>query len=144
MSALGKRLVDDSGLAPAEFVLFTGLVLLPTLILVASLPTWWERQSLGRLAAQEAARTVALAPDWDTGVAHGHQMVAQLAANHDVSTSDLTVAFAGSLERGQAVQATVEVSIPAMAVPFVVELPSFTLSFTHAELVDAYRSIPQT
>jgi hypothetical protein len=81
--------------------------------------------------------------DWASGVANGQQMVAQLAANHDVPSNDLTVAFAGSLERGQVVQATVGVSVPAMAVPFVGQLPSFTLSFTHTELVDAYRSIPQ-
>jgi len=134
---------DEAGLAPVELVLWTGLILLPTLILVASLPTWWERQSLARLAAQEAARSVALADDWDAGTARAQQVVAELAANHQVPASDVTVTeLAGSLERDATVTATVTVAVPAMSVPFLVRLPAFTVTTTHAERVDAYRSRP--
>ena len=134
---------DEAGFAPAELVLWTGLILLPTLILVTSLPVWWERHSLARLAAQEAARSVALADDWDTGAARAHQMVDQLAANHQVPTQDLTLtSLAGSLDRGADVTATVTVAVPAMAVPFITRLPAFTLTTSHTELVDSYRSFP--
>lgn len=133
----------EAGFAPVELVLWAGLIVLPTLILVASLPTWWERQSLARLAAQEAARTVALADDWDHGVAGAVQVVAELATNHQVPASDLAITgLAGSLDRGASVSATVTVAVPAMTVPFIIEVPGFTLTATHTELVDPYRSRP--
>ena len=137
------RWTDEAGFAPAELVLWTGLILLPTLILLASLPTWWERQSLARLAAHEAARTMVLADDWDDGAARAQQVVAQLAANHQVPASNLAITgLDGSLDRGAAVSASVTVAVPAMTVPFLVELPAFTRTVTHTELVDAYRSLP--
>ena len=138
----GRRLDDERGLAAAELAVFTGLILLPVLILVASLPVWWERQSLGRLAAQEAARAVVLADDWEQGVATGQTTVDQLAANHGVDPGDVSVSVAGSLDRGEAVTATTTIAVPALAVPYIVTVPTFQLSFAHTETVDAYRSFP--
>lgn len=137
-----RRLVGEQGFAPVEFVLFTGVILLPTLILVASLPTWWERQSLARLAAQEAARSVVVAADWDTGAAHAAALVDQLAANHGVDPADLTVTLDGRLARGAAVTATASIRVPAMAVPLLTSTPAFTLTTAHTEAVDAYRTMP--
>ena len=139
---LRRRLGDQQGLAAAELAIFTGLILLPVLILVASVPLWWERQSLGRLAAQEAARAVALADDWDQGVATGSATVNQLAANHGIDPADVSVSFAGSLDRGGTVTAATTVTVPALAVPYIVTVPTFELSFAHTETVDAYRSFP--
>lgn len=136
-----RWLAGEQGFAPVEFVLFTGLILLPTLILVASLPGWWERQSLARLAAQEAARSVVVASDWDAGVAHAAALVEQLARNHGVDPADLAVTLDGRLERGGAVTATATVRIPAMAVPFITATPGFTWRSSHTEAVDAYRSL---
>jgi hypothetical protein len=137
---LGLR--QERGLAAVEVTLFTGLILFPVLILVASLPTWWERQSLARLAAQEAARTVALAGTWDDGAEQGHALVVQMAVNHGVDPADLSLQLGGALERGGEVTAAVTVTVPTMVVPFIVEVPSFTLSSTHTEAVDLYRSFP--
>ena len=137
-----RRVHDQGGLAAAELVVFTGLILLPVLILVASLPLWWERQSLGRLAAQEAARAVVLADTFDHGVALGQATVAQLAANHGVDPADVSVSFAGALERGGTVTATATVAVPALVVPYITAVPSFQLSFAHTEYVDLYRSFP--
>lgn len=137
-----RCVADERGLAAAELAVFTGLILMPVLILVASLPLWWERQSLGRLAAQEAARAVVLADDYDEGVARGSATVAQLAANHGVDPGDVSVTFAGSLERGGTVTATTTVTVPALAVPYIVTVPSFQLSFAHTETVDHYRGFP--
>lgn len=133
---------DCKGFVAIEFAVTVGLWLFPLAILVVSLPTWVERQSLARLAAQEAAREVVLADSWSTGVAEGEQMVAQLAANHDVPPGDLAVAFAGALSRGQAVTATVTVQVPAVTIPFLTEAPAFALTSAHSELVDRYRSFP--
>lgn len=129
-------------MAPLELALTVCMWLFPLAILVISLPTWVERQSLGRLAAQEAAREVVLAGSWDAGVTAGTAMVAQLAANHDVAVEDLSVGFGGSLARGDTVTATVTVQIPALTIPFITEVASFPVTSTHAEAVDAYRSFP--
>lgn len=132
----------ERGLAAMEVALFTGLILLPVLILVASLPTWWERQSLARLAAQEAARTVALAATWDEGAQRSQTLVGQIASNHGVDPADISLTLDGALERGGQVAATVTVTVPTMVVPFIVEVPSFHLSSHHTEAVDLYRSFP--
>ena len=132
----------DDGFAPTEFVLFTGVVLLPTLMLVLFLPTWWERQMLGRAAAQEAARAVVLAHSWDHGVAAGEELVAAMAANHGVPDADMAVLFGGALERGQSVTATVAIAVPAASVG-PIALPAFTLTTSHTEAVDLYRSIAE-
>lgn len=130
----------QEGNALVELILFVGLILLPTLMLVTSLPTWWERQSLGRLAAQEAARTVALADSWEQGVPAAQAIVAQLASNHDVDPADLSVAFGGALRRGQAVSATVTIAVPSTTIPLLTSLPAFHLTSTHREQVDHYRT----
>lgn len=143
MTSSARRWRDDAGFAPVELVLWIGLILLPCLILVASLPTWWERQSLARLGAQEAARTVVLATDWGDGTTRAQQVIAELATNHQVSTGDMAITeLSGSLDRGATVSATVTVAVPTMAVPFLVELPAFTITVSHSELVDAYQSRP--
>jgi hypothetical protein len=116
--------------------------LIPIAILVISLPTWVERQSLARLAAQEAAREVVLADGLAAGQDEGRAMVAQLAANHDVPPEHLTVRFAGDLTRGTSITAAVTVRIPALSLPLITGVPEFSYTSTHSELVDRYRSFP--
>lgn len=133
---------DDAGIVVMELVLTICLWLFPITILVVSLPTWIERQSLGRLAAQEAAREVVLADSWAAGAARAQAVTTQLALNHDVDPGDLDLALGGALTRGATVTATVTVQVPALSVPFLTDAPGFDLSFTAAEAVDQYRSFP--
>lgn len=133
---------DDGGFAVIELAYTVMFWLVPIAILVASLPTWVERQSLARLAAQEAAREVVLSDALAAGQAEGRAIVAQLAANHDVPPGDLTVAFGGDLTRGTEVTAAVTVRIPALSLPLITTVPAFSYTSTHAELVDQYRSFP--
>lgn len=128
--------------APLELALTTVLILFPTAILVVSLPTWVERQSLARLAAQEAARAVVLADTASAGTTAGQAIVAQMAVNHDVDPDDLAVTFTGALERGGSVTATVTIRVPALAVPLLTDGPGpgFTLTSDHTEAVDTYRA----
>lgn len=130
------------GMAAIELALFTSLILMPVLILVASLPTWWERQSLATLAAQEAARTAALSSSWNDGVERADALAAQLAANHGVDPADLSVALTGTLDPDAEITAISTVRVPTTIVPLIVEVPSFTLSARHTELVDPFRSLP--
>ena len=135
------RTEERGGFAPVELALTVGLWLLPLTLLVASLPTWVERQSLGRVAAAEAARAVALAPDLQTGWLRAEELRVSLARSHDVEGGDLDVTVDGELVRGGEIVVTSAVAVPALSVPLLgVEAPAVTLRHTQVERVDDYRS----
>lgn len=138
-----SRQAGHSGWAAAELAAGVALLLLPATVLVGALPTWAEHQALARVAAQEAARTVVLAGDWQAGTAAAHRMVQQIAANYGVPKEDVHLALEGALERGGAVAATVTVRVPALPVPPLTTAASFELTSRHVERVDDYRSFPQ-
>jgi len=132
----------ERGGVPIEFALGVGLLVLPIALMVLVFPTWTERQSMARLAAQEAARTVVLADDFAAGSAAGTGLAQEIAANHDLAGAIQAVEFSGSLERGATVEVTVRVTIPAPAIPFFGSGGAISWSVRHAEQVDAYRSFP--
>ncbi len=148
---------DNHGFVALEFVLATGVLLVPMIILALSLPLWIERMSTARVAAQEAARAVVLAVDPIGGAQHGMTLVAQTARNHDVSPDDVSVCYSvhhftdgapqqctglASLPRGGAVTAAVTIRLPMIRLPFLPQdlgvLPPYTAR--HTERVDLYRS----
>lgn len=133
---------QERGGVPIEFALGIGLLVLPVALMVLVFPTWTERQSMARLAAQEAARSVVLADDFAAGSAAGTALAQEIAANHDLAGTIEAVEFSGSLERGATVEATVRVTIPWPAVPFFGSGGGISWSVRHAEQVDAYRSFP--
>ena len=53
--ALGR----ERGFVATEFVLGVGVLLLPVVVVVLTIPTWSERQTTARAIAREVARTVA-------------------------------------------------------------------------------------
>jgi hypothetical protein len=114
---------------------------LPTLLLVLTLPTWVERQSLARLVAQEASRTLAASRSWSDGVADATALARTIAANHGLGPGDLRLSLAGRLERGATVSATVTVRVPASQVPGWGGIGGFALTEAHSEVVDPYRSL---
>ncbi len=148
---------DSHGFVALEFVLATGVLLVPMVILALSLPIWVERMSTARVAAQEAARAVVLAADPVRGGQRGAGLVAQTARNHDVSRDDVSVCYSvhdfddgaprrctglASLPRGGAVTAVVTIRLPMISLPFLPQdlgvLPPYTAR--HTERVDLYRS----
>lgn len=137
---IGRLLSGQRGYVALELALAIGLLVFPITILVVSLPTWVERQSAARVAAQEAAREVVLADTWGEGTARG-QAVAQLtAANHGLD--GVAVSFSGSLERGAEVAARVTVEMPTLVVPGIGRVGAWRWTVTHTEQVDLYRSFP--
>ncbi|MGH3452724.1 MAG: hypothetical protein ACRDQW_18885, partial [Haloechinothrix sp.] len=120
-----------------ELGLAIGLLVFPITILVVSLPTWVERQSAARVAAQEAAREVVLADSWGEGTERGVAVAQQTAANHGVD--GVAVSFSGSLERGAEVAAHVTVKMPALVVPGIGRVGAWSWTVTHTEQVDLYR-----
>lgn len=137
----GRRPGEVGGI-PIEFVLGVAVLLLPAVLLVVSLPTWVERQSAGRVAAREAARTVVVADTLSAGVAAGEQAAAEVAANHAIPPDDVDITLTGRLDRQGAVTATVTLRVPGIAVPGMGGTGGFTWTTTHTERVDRYRSLP--
>lgn len=140
-----------------EFVLATLVLVVPTIILVLSLPVWIERVSLARMAAQEAARAVVLASDATRGGTVGTGLVVQTARNHEVDVADVSVCYSvhdfgrdapqrctglTALPRGAGITAAVTVRLPLLSLPFLPRdlgaLPPYTAR--HTERVDSYRS----
>jgi hypothetical protein len=125
-----------------EFALGVGVLVLPVAALVLVLPGWAERQSMARVAAAEAARTVVVASDWATGIAAGGEVAAEVAANHGLAPGDLeAVRFSGSLVRGDTVTAAVTVRVPLTVVPGLAAAGGFSVTASHSEPVDRYRSL---
>ena len=130
----------EEGFAAVEWVAAVGLLLVPVVFLVLSSPLWVERQSMAQVAAQEAARAVAVANDTDSGTEAGTTLVQEIARHHGVDPSEVSVSYAGSTTRGSAVTATVAVTLPALSFPGLGSLGSVRWSTRHSELVDQYRS----
>lgn len=118
------------------------LLLVPTAVLVLALPTWVERQSLARVAAQEAARAVVLADDATLGEGAARAVVARTARNHGLTPGAVAVRIEGGLRRGGVVTAVVSVRVPATTLPGLTGVAPFTVSSRHSERVDRYRSLP--
>lgn len=140
LRSMRLALRGERGYVGLEFALAVGLLIFPVTILVVSLPTWVERQSAARVAAQEAAREVVLADSWSEGTELGSATAQQVATNHGVGHVD--VAFFGALERGGEVVARVTVEMPALVVPAIGRVGSWTWTVAHTEQVDLYRSFP--
>lgn len=131
---------DQRGAVMIEWMLAFGLILIPALG-VASLPAWLQRTNMAHVAALEAARAVVVAPDPATGADRGRELVAEIAANHGVDPSTVTVSFSGSTDPGGSVRVEVTVQLPALAIPLLGSVGSKQWSTSHTELVDVYRSI---
>lgn len=148
---------DGDGFVALEFVLATGVLVVPMIVLALSLPIWIERMSMARVAAQEAARAVALAPDAIQGGQLGRGLVVQTARNHDVAVEEVSVCYSvhgiadvapqrcsglAALPRGAGVTAAVTVRLPMISLPFLPQglgvVPPYTAH--HTERVDLYRS----
>lgn len=131
----------ERGFVSVELVLGLALLVLPVALIVLTVPTWLARQSLARLAAQQAARTAVVTLSPDQGVEAARGVVADAGVD---ARRDLTVAYrAGStFARGGVVTVDVSVTTPAVTIPFVGSAGSFGLTASFSEPVDAYRSGP--
>ena len=132
---------NERGAAAVELPLALGLILVPVALLVMTLPSWPERQTVARAAANEAARMVVLADSWEEGVEDATEAVNRAAANASVDPQDVSLSVEGSLARGSTVTAHVTARVPAIAVPGLGTLGAWSVSASHAERVDDYRSL---
>ncbi|MGH9189977.1 MAG: hypothetical protein ACRD0Q_08105 [Acidimicrobiales bacterium] len=133
---------NERGMVAVELPLALGLLLLPLALLVITLPTWPERQTMARAAANEAARTVALADSWDEGMAAAVEAVNRAATNEGIDAQDVSLSVDGSLERRATVTVHVRVRMPALNIPGLTTISAWSWTASHSERVDDYRSLP--
>jgi hypothetical protein len=132
----------EQGSVAVELSLGIGLLVLPMALLVLLLPTWLERQSVARVAAQEAARSVVVAADPQQAPAIARTVANRIAANHGLPARAITVRMSGGMRRGGVVTATVSIEMPATSFPGLGEVAGFSYTTAHREVVDPYRSLP--
>jgi len=107
---------DDSGFVAIEWVAAVALLLLPIVVLVASMPGWAERRHAATVAAREAARE--LVDAWPNGSADSAAVVAtEIAADYGIAVGDIDVRVSSVGEvRGEEVVVEVVVTMPAIGV----------------------------
>lgn len=142
MTLTARRRCDgDDGAAAVEMPLAVGLLLLPIAMVVMLVPQWPERQTVASAAAKDAATVYANAPDPVTGAALAEAGVAQAASNHGLPPGAMSVELGGEWCRACTVTASVTVDIPAVDVPMVGTVGSFTWTASSSARVDDYRSL---
>ncbi len=135
----GAGAVNDRGSAALELVLGIGLLVVPIVLLFALVPPLLEARSVARLGAAEAARVIVLG---DGSVASHAEATAAARA---VAGPEAAVSFCDGtcvVARGTVVEVGVDVVTREVDVPLVGMIGGLSVSATHREQVDAYRSLP--
>ena len=135
-----ERLKGEVGFAPLTTVLGLGFLVIPVLLLVLTLPTWEERTVDAHDAAAQAARVLATADTWASGIAAADRVVAEEAVNAGLAANQVSLDCSGSLAPGAAVTATVTVSVPGGAIPGIGTFATWHYTATSTQHVDSYKS----
>lgn len=153
----------EGGFTTIEWALGIGLIILPLAVVVASVGPWLERSSMGRVMAQESARAMVLADDWDSGVAAAESVARQIASNHgfgsdewwcgesclsmtveswEIDAAGNRIPSFGVLGRGYEIEIEIDVPMQPLSLPFIDDFTAFRWSTSHVEKVDTFRSFP--
>lgn len=142
-----RVLLEESGAAYAavEMILVLGLILLPTLAGVAQLPRLVDARSTADLAAQEAARQMALADSWEEGLSAAEAVVTSTVGNRGLDVGDRgPLLIEGSLVRGGTITATVTIEVPPIVLPGFGPVGGMvSLSRSATERIDDYRQFEE-
>ncbi len=129
----------ERGFVAIEWVAAVALLLLPVVVLVATLPEWAERRHAATVAAREAARE--LVREWPNADTEQAAAVARdVAADHGVPASDVVVeVLSVGVARGDVARVAVRVRMPAISVA---GMSAGEWHYTAVELrrIDDYRS----
>jgi NADH dehydrogenase/NADH:ubiquinone oxidoreductase subunit G len=138
MRRLGSRRVEH-GFVAIEWVAAVALLLLPIVVLVATVPSWAERRHAATVAAREAAKQVAAA--WPTATVDTARVVAvDIAADHGVDPADVVVRVPSiGATRGSLVEVDVDVRMPAVGVGRM-RVGSWRYTARALRRIDDYRS----
>jgi len=129
----------EQGFVAIEWVAAIGMLLLPVVVLVATLPAWVERRHVATVAAREAAQV--LVNDWPHGDAQTAARVArEIAVDHGIEARDVDVRVSPpSPEPGGSITVAVAVAMPALAIGGVV-VGEWRSTAVVVRRIDDYRS----
>jgi hypothetical protein len=152
--AVDRGVPGEAGFATPEWLLGIGLIIMPVIVIVASIAPWYQRANMATLIAQETARIMVLTDDWDSGEEAARTLALEIAGNHGFTERDWCANPApgclwmdiggtspGMIRRGSEISVQIEVPIPGVVVPGVGAVAEFQWSQSHTERVDDYRSI---
>jgi len=129
----------ERGFIAVEFVAAVAFLLLPMVVLVATVPAWAERRHAATVAAREAARELTNA--WPNGDGVAAEAVAfEIAADQGVARRDLVVHVRSvGAGRGSYVRVDAVVTMPAISV---MGMRAGAWHYTAVEVrrIDDYRS----
>ncbi len=133
----GARARGEAGFVAIEFVASIAMLLVPTIVLVASIPVWSERRNAATVLAREVARAAAAHWPSDTAV---DDVIDAVADDYGVPRSDLSVSVHTDSARGGQADAHVTVVMPALHLPLIGDEGAWRWSTNYAVRIDDYRS----
>lgn len=144
--------MSERGTASLELALGVAVLVVPALVAVVSFGPWLEARAFARAAAAEGARVAVLASV--EPAVEGAAVVGEMARQRGFDNGDVRVGMCGAppaltgssggtcaLVRGGEVVVTVIVEVPLISTPWG-DVGGVEIHATHAESVDAYRSLP--
>jgi hypothetical protein len=129
---------SERGFIAVEWVAAIAFLLLPVVLLVATLPSWAERRHAATVAAREAASAAVLRAQVDPVAAR--RVANEVAATYGVGARDVAVDVRAGARRGDYVTVSVRVRMPAVQIPGVVGVGGWTYTATQHRRLDDYRS----
>lgn len=135
-------MTKERGATPLELALGLMLLVVPVTIIALSVAPVFEHRNFVRRAATEAARTLVLADDQQEAAAVA--VIETLAIGMGIDPGNVRVVLCGgspcSLERGAQVSVEVTATVPELST--FLPIGQLTVTATHIEQVDLYRSRP--
>ena len=122
----------------------SAFLLIPTALLLLSLPLLVEYRSLADAAAREAVRACAAAPDPASGQAHAEDVADHILGERGLSPEerDVDIKCADAWRPGREVSVTVSIRAPAVSVAGFGSIGSVTIERTYRERIESTRSLP--
>jgi hypothetical protein len=139
----GRRRSSEGGSAsPLALLLGLAFVVLPTLVVVLSLPAWEQGVVDAEDAARAGVRALVSAPSWVAGVEAGQAAVTAVAGGDGLESQDMSATFSGDLVPGGEVTASVTVVVPATRLPGLGLVGQLHYTAVSTALVDEYEESP--
>ena len=140
MTTVRRARPDRGSATPLTLMLGVGLVVLPVMMVVLSLPAWEQRAVDAQDAARDAARALATAGDWGSGVASAELTVSEMLQGDGLSPADLSLRCSGSLVADGRVTASVTVAVRVGVLPGLGAVGTLHYTASSTQHVDSYRS----
>lgn len=131
----------ERGAGAVDLVMVSAFLLIPTAMLLLSLPLMVEYRSLADAAAREAVRACAAAPDPVSGQAHAEEVANQILGERGLSP-EKPIECLGNWRPDGVVSVTVCVRVPAISVVGFGTIGSVTIERTYQEHIEYTRSLP--